>query len=424
VVDVMPSSLLRQLALCFAIAAPAVVFRVTGFAPHPVLDLVVFGAAVVAASFVLAWAAEAAQKDISGGLAIAILALIAVLPEYAVDLFYAFRSGFDPEYAHYAAANMTGSNRLLLGFGWPLVVLIAIWVANRARSRRDGLLTNYLQLPASSRFDVGFLAVLALLAFTIPLLGEIPVWFGLLLISAFVIYLWRSGRVHPDGEEEFVGTAKLIADLPTRRRRAAAIILCAAEPFATSLVDTGTALGLDSYFLVQWLAPLASEAPEFIIAVLFALRGMGAAAIGTLIASKINQWSLLVGSLPIAHLFGGGGAALELDARQIEEFVLTGTQTVLGVAIIMALRFHRSSAIALAALFGLQFFVTDTTGRYVLSAVQLVLAVVVLVVHRRDLAATLRAPFQRASAFASVDAEPDAVAGECRRLADAGSGRG
>jgi cation:H+ antiporter len=259
------------------------------------------------------------------------------------------------------------------------------------------------------------------------------VWFGLLLISAFVIYLWRSGRVHPDGEEEFVGTAKLIADLPTRRRRAtvvtlfvaaAAIILCAAEPFATSLVDTGTALGLDSYFLVQWLAPLASEAPEFIIAVLFALRGMGAAAIGTLIASKINQWSLLVGSLPIAHLFGGGGAALELDARQIEEFVLTGTQTVLGVAIIMALRFHRSSAIALAALFGLQFFVTDTTGRYVLSAVQLVLAVVVLVVHRRDLAATLRAPFQRASAFASVDAEPDAVAGECRRLADAGSGRG
>ena len=312
------------------------------------------------------------------------------------------------------------------------MVLIAIWVANRARSRRSPDRVGYLQLPASSRFDVGFLALLAALAFVIPMLGEIPVWFGLLLISTFVIYLWRSGCVHPEGEEECVGTAKLIAELPQRRRRAtvvtqfvaaAAIILCAAEWFATSLVDTGTSLGFDSYFLVQWLAPLASEAPEFIIAVLFALRGMGAAAIGTLIASKINQWSLLVGSLPIAHMFGGG-AVLELDARQIEEFVLTGTQTVLGVAIIMALRFHRSSAIALAGLFALQFFVTDTTGRYVLSAVQLVLAAIVLVIHRRDIVATLRAPFQRASAFAegagarSSDApEPDA-----RGLANARQG--
>ena len=157
---------------------------------------------------------------------------------------------------------------------------------------------------------------------------------------------------------------------------------------------------------------------------LFALRGMGAAAIGTLIASKINQWSLLVGSLPIAHMFAGGGAVLELDARQIEEFVLTGTQTVLGVAIIMALRFHRSSAIALAGLFALQFVVTDTTGRYVLSALQLVLAAIVLVIHRGDIVATLKAPFQRASAFAegagagSSDApEPDA-----RELANARQG--
>lgn len=76
-----------------------------------------------------------------------------------------------------------------------------------------------------------------------------------------------------------VGAAKLIADMPTRPRRitvvamfvaAAAIILTAAEPFATALVDSGTSLGIDSYFLVQWLAPLASEAPELIIAVMFA----------------------------------------------------------------------------------------------------------------------------------------------------------
>jgi cation:H+ antiporter len=115
---------------------------------------------------------------------------------------------------------MTGSNRLLLGFGWPLVVIVTLIVANR-------------------------------------------------------------GQADDEQEEEFVGTAKLIADMHTAPRRgiviamfigAASIILMAAEPFATALVESGTTLGIDSYFLVQWLAPLASEAPEFIIAVLFALR--------------------------------------------------------------------------------------------------------------------------------------------------------
>jgi len=404
----MPAPLVRRIILCLAIATPAIAFRLTGFAPNPVVDLLVFGGAVVAASFLLAWAAEAAQKDISGALAIAILALIAVLPEYAVDLYYAFRSGSDPSYEAFAAANMTGSNRLLLGFGWPLVVLVALTVARRAarvRQAQGRPLPRILHLPGSSRLDIGVLAIVSVLAFAIPAMGSIPIWFGLVLIAIFVAYLWRAGKVPDSGDEdEFVGMAAHIAGMPTRARRitvttmfvvAAAVILTAAEPFATALVDSGSALGVDSYFLVQWLAPLASEAPEFIIAVLFALRGMGAAAIGTLIASKINQWSLLVGSLPIAHFFGGGGTDLALDARQIEEFVLTASQTVMGVAIIIALRFSRTSAIALAAIFAVQFFVTDTTGRYVLSAIQLVIAVILLVRNRRDILPTLAAPFRR-----------------------------
>ncbi len=405
----MTSALLRRIGLCLLIALPALAMRIGGIHLTPVLDMVVFGAAVVAASFLLAWAAEAAQKDISGPLAIALLALIAVLPEYAVDLYYAFRAGFDPAYVAYAAANMTGSNRLLLGFGWPLVALVALVVANRSLTRStDGGTAppriTFLQLPSHSRLDLGFLAILGVVAFAIPVMGQIPVWFGLMLITAFGLYLWRAGQAETDEPEEFVGPAKLIAELPQRVRRitvtalfvgAAAIILMSAEPFAEALVGSGEALGIDSYFLVQWLAPLASEAPEFIVAIMFALRGWGSAAIATLIASKINQWSLLVGSLPVAHFFGGGGGAMPLDARQIEEFVLTGTQTLMGVAIILALRFHWWSALSLAALFAAQFFVTDTGGRYVLSGIQLVVAVVALIVHRHDILPALRAPFRR-----------------------------
>jgi cation:H+ antiporter len=412
----MPAALLGRLLICLAIAAPALVLRATGTHLGPVPDMLVFGAAVVAAAFLLAWAAEAAQKDISGALAIALLALIAVLPEYAVDLYYAFRSGSDPAYTHFAAANMTGSNRLLLGFGWPLVAVVALLVAARAARRSGRRGPTFLAIPAENRLDIGFLAMLAVLAFAIPLLGGIPVWFGGMLVAVFALYLWRAGRVHDEGEEEFVGAAALIAGMRRTPRRAtviglfavsAAIILISAEPFAEALVGAGTSLGIDSYFLVQWLAPLASEAPEFIIAVMFALRGMGAAAIGTLIASKVNQWSLLVGSLPVAHLLGGGDATLPLDARQVEEFTLTATQTLLGVAIIVSLRFHWWSALGLAALFAVQFVVTDTTGRYVLSAVQAVLAIVFLIVHRRGILPALAAPFRRAPARTPArDPEP------------------
>ncbi|MGO2038140.1 MAG: sodium:proton exchanger [Brevibacterium sp.] len=413
----MPAAIVRRIVLCLVIASPALILRITGIELAPPLELLAFGAAIVSAAFLLAWAAEAAQKDISGALAIALLALIAVLPEYAVDLYYAFRSGSDPEYLHFAAANMTGSNRLLLGFGWPLVVVIALLVARRIAKRTKSPMQTSLRLESGSRMDIGFLVILGVIAFAIPLLGSIPVWFGVALILIFIAYLWRAGSAAGDENEEFVGAAALIVEMPTRARRitvvamflvSAAIILTSAEPFAEALVASGSALGIDSYFLVQWLAPLASEAPEFIIAAMFALRGMGGAAIGTLIASKVNQWSLLVGSLPVAHLFGGGDVMLPLDGRQIEEFTLTATQTILGVAIILALRFHWVPALGLAALFGLQFFITDTTGRYVLSAIQAGLAIVFLIIHRRDIVPTLRAPFRRPEqAIAEVEEESE-----------------
>ena len=105
----------RKLGLTAMFALPAIVARLTGTELSPGITVIVYGASVVASAVILSWAAEAAQVDISGSLAIAILALIAVLPEYAVDLYFSFTAGSNPAYAQFAAANMTGSNRLLIG---------------------------------------------------------------------------------------------------------------------------------------------------------------------------------------------------------------------------------------------------------------------------------------------------------------------
>src|ERR1700733_3544956 len=153
--------LFRSLALVTTVICPAMVLRVLGVQPSPILGLITYGAAVVAASFVLAWAAEAAQIDVSGSLAVAVLGVIAVLPEYAVDLYYAYTAGHVPEYTQYAAANMTGSNRLLMGIGWPVVVLISVLVARRATGRKVG----ELDLDTSNRVEIGFLMIAGVVAF-------------------------------------------------------------------------------------------------------------------------------------------------------------------------------------------------------------------------------------------------------------------
>lgn len=404
----MPWKLIRSVALCVALVSPAVVLRLGGVHPPAVLGLFVFGAAVVASSFLLAWAAEAARMDISGPLAIAILAVIAVLPEYAVDLYFAYTAGSDPAYVAYAAANMTGSNRLLLGVGWSVVVIIALAVA----SKRSGRTVRELVLEAGHRNELGFLFIASIVAFAVPLSGQINLFLGIVLIGFFVFYLWKVSRAEAE-EPELVGPAARIGSLSTRARRAtvislfvfsAAVILTSAEPFADSLINTGRSFGVDEFLLVQWLAPLASESPEFIVAILFAVHGRGSDAIGTLISSKVNQWTLLVGSLPIAYLLGGGGGlGLVLDARQTEEFLLTATQTLLGVAALLALRFPRRLAYTLLGLFALQFVFPGQEARYVLCAVYAALAVVALVRNRDYVLMTLAAPFRRTPADEDVD---------------------
>jgi cation:H+ antiporter len=403
-----PAKIVRPLAIVILLTIPALALRLTGIHPPGPIGLLLFGMAVVAAAFLLAWAAEAARVDISGPLAIAILAVIAVLPEYAVDLYFAHTAGRDPAYVPFAAANMTGSNRLLLGLGWSLVVIVALIVA----SRRSGRTVKELVLESGHRVELGFLAIASVVAFVIPLTGQISLLLGFALIGFFVFYLWKVSRAEAT-EPDLVGPAARIGELPARTRRglviglfvfAAAVILASAEPFADSLISTGRTLGIDEFLLVQWLAPLASEAPEFIVAILFAVHGKGSDAIGTLISSKVNQWTLLVGSLPIAYLIGGGGTELALDGRQVEEFLLTATQTLLGVAALLAMRFPRWLAVTLLALFALQFAFPGQHARYVLSAVYAVLAVGALIRNREHVRPTLLAPFRRTPAEQPEDA--------------------
>ena len=277
----------------------------------PALEALIFGIGIIGGAFLLSWAAEVAQLDVSASFAIAVLALIAVMPEYMVEATLAWNAGqsFDPqmpevtEKMSLAAANVTGANRLLIGLGWSAVIII-FWLKRRSSFDMRGLLK--LELP--------MLVVATLLTLVVAFTKIIPIWLAAVFIGVYIFYLWRSSTQESD-EPDLLGAAATIASFKPLYRRlwvlglfvySAAIIIIVAPPFVHGLEATGEALGISKFLLIQWLAPLASESPEIIVAVLFSLRANPNDGLTTLISSQVNQLTLLIGSIVVIFSISAG----------------------------------------------------------------------------------------------------------------------
>ena len=378
-----------QIGIAAALAAPAPVLRtldITGvyhLGWPPLAESAVFGLGIFAAATLLVWASEVTEQLISATLALAILAIIAVLPEYAVDIYFAWTAHDNPENVHFALANMTGGNRLLIGLAWPVVFFLFFYKTRKTE----------LVIGSQNSIALIFLALATIVSFSIPLLGSLSLIHSGALLSIFIVYLVLSARAPPH-EAELFGPALAISGLPIRLRWgvvigiflfAAGTVFAAAEPFAEGLVHSGEGLGVDEFILVQWVAPLASESPEFILAGLLALRGRAATGMMLLISSKVNQWTLLVASLPIAYSVSGGSLdPLPVDARQAEEVFLTAAQSVFAIAVLMSLTFNRREATLILVLFLTQLFIPITEVRIGFGALYCLLAVVWLIVERRE----------------------------------------
>ncbi|MBI1909029.1 MAG: sodium:calcium antiporter [Deltaproteobacteria bacterium] len=332
------------------------------------------GLAIFGAAFMLSWGAELAQFEIPQSLAIAFLALVAVLPEYAVDMYFAWEAGKNPEYIHYATANMTGANRLLIGVGWAAVVF-AYFFKTKKRE---------VVLEPVNRLELFALSVATIYCFVIPFKGALSWVDSIFLLMIFAWYMFQATRAHHE-EPEVEGPIVALARWPRGKRILATLffflfsgytIFISAEPFAEGLLEMGRYWGIEEFILVQWLAPLASESPEFIVAILFALRARASASIGTLVSSKVNQWTLLVGMLPLVYnLSAGHWGPMVMDARQSEEIFLTAAQSLFAIVVIANLRFSITEALLLFVLFGTQLFFTSTEARNIYAVVYIVLAI-------------------------------------------------
>jgi cation:H+ antiporter len=276
---------------------------------------------------------------------------------------------------------MTGSNRLLIGVGWAAVVF-TYWVKTRKQS---------FELEGERRTEIFYLALATLYSFTIPLKGSLGLLDAAVFVAIFIFYM-RNTASASHIEPEIEGPAEIIASWGQTPRRISTVLLflyagftifIAAEPFAESLLKTGRGWGIDEFFLVQWLAPLASESPEFLVAILFALKARPGSSMATLLSSKVNQWTLLVGMLPLVYMFSAGTISpMVTDSRQNDELLLTAAQSFLATIVLANMRFSLLEAGILFVLFAAQLISSNPKFHMYYSFVYIVLGVALILIKR------------------------------------------
>ena len=350
---------------------------------------------ILVSAFLVAWGAEAAQFLISQGLALALLAWLQTLPEFAVEAVIAWEAGKDPERSHLAIANLTGAIRLLLGLGWPMIYFVfAFFGRHEAKERLPAI-----RLDREHAVEVVGL-IPPLLYFLVIIAKQNIGWIdAVILVALYVFYLLILLR-NPPHEVENLSEAPAVSQWAFRQkawRQKAAIgglfavggflLYVTAHPFLESMLALAAVFGVSQFVLVQWVAPFLSEFPEKVSAFYWARRVSHAPmALMNMVSSNINQWTVLAAMIPLVYGFShmqhhGDWAAFTFDAEQRLEIILTLLQTLLGAIILFELEFDALDASALFVLWVAQFLVPhwreEVAVAYLVWIIALLLAYVV-----------------------------------------------
>ncbi|MEO8880870.1 MAG: sodium:calcium antiporter [Gemmatimonadaceae bacterium] len=330
---------------------------------------------MLASAFLVAWAAEAAQFLISQGLALALLAWVQTLPEFAVEAVIAWQAGGDGAHcfvaspprgchSHLAIANFTGAIRLLVGLAWPMIFFVAAFFGRKSRA-----FLAPIQLENEHAVEV-LTTVPPLLYFVwIWHKGSIDIIDAIVLIAIYTVYLVVLWRMPPREDEEMADAPRIsrwAATRPGRQRIfavgglfaiGAALIYFTAHPFLESMLAIAGTVGVSQFVLVQWVAPFLSEFPEKVSAFQWASRVRTAPmALINMVSSNINQWTVLAAMIPIVYSIARGTpSALPFDGTQREEILLTIVQSAVAVLVLLDMRFHWYDAAMLFVLWLAQF---------------------------------------------------------------------
>jgi cation:H+ antiporter len=166
------------------------------------------------------------------------------------------------------------------------------------------------------------------------------------------------------------------------------LLLAVTHPFVDSLMSLSLSVGISEYVFIQWVAPFLSEFPEFLSAFRWARTVHHAPmALMNVASSNINQWTVLAGMIPVVYSFSLGRlASVPFDGMHRQEILLTVLQSLLGMMLLVNMRFSWWEAAAVFVLWFVQFVVPSLRADIVYAyLVLLLLGAGELLVGRRRL---------------------------------------
>jgi cation:H+ antiporter len=321
---------------------------------------------IIFSALVIGWAAEAAQFLLSQGLALAILAWLQTLPEFAVEAVIAWEAGIDPEKVHLVTANFTGSLRLLVGLAWPMIYFTAAFF--RKRKSKGKRLVN---IKLEGEHCVEVVALLPPISYfvIIVLKGTLTLFDSVVLFLMYVSYLYFLRKIPAQDQEKIEDAEKIprmILKMKPLPRDLSIIALFliggfwlyfVAHPFLYSMLAMATLLGVSNFVFVQWVAPFLSEFPEKVTAFNWARTvRKSPMALMNMVSSNINQWTVLVAMIPIVYSLSRGQiSVIHFDNHQKIEIFLTMAQSLLGFLLLANMEFRWYEALGLFVLWFTQF---------------------------------------------------------------------
>ena len=357
----------------------------------------VFSAIAVASAAYLLWGASGPLwSRASRPAVLVVLTLAAVLPEYVVDIHFAWSGAgsTETEGAPYALSGVTGANSIVIGLAWPLLAIMTL--------RGGG---NGVVLELGRRVSLWILLLASLYGFTIFLKGFLSLFDTAFLALLFGAYLWMAIKrsepprsVEAGASESGRGTAAQLVWLAAVV--SATVVL--ASYFAVSLTESLQPYRQDRFEAAQWIVSLAAKGPLIMVIVVLGWRNRAGQVMSVLLTAQIAHLTVVPASVPVAFfvrgMVDGAAASLPLEGIQGSELLIAAAQTLFLVVMAARMAIPIRGAAMLLGMFALQATLgwlqsegDSTAALDTMAAAYLALSVLVVARDRSRLAPLLAA---------------------------------
>ncbi|MGC8580967.1 MAG: hypothetical protein ACP5RS_01940 [Thermoplasmata archaeon] len=317
-------------------------------------------ASLIISTFSLSTGVELLEDIMPAGIALALLAVMEMLPETGVEASLTMSSVSNVMYLKYISSNFTGANRMIIGAGLPIIFFL-FYIGKQKNSE--------LKFKDSLLVPLFFLFISTIVFGVSVITSSFSVYLAIAMIAIFIMYIYTSyyNKNMKRKEEEYTSVTGKIRSNVTKKHTilltsifliaiGTVLLYYSIDPFIKQLLEFSIVLGIPSYFFIQWVAPFATEFPELSTFFLWSRNKAYDSSISALASSLIMEWTVMMSVVPILYLLFSPAhyTYIPLDYLQKMEIIITMEQSILFALITFKLNVKKWEAISIFLLWVMQ----------------------------------------------------------------------